>query len=105
MDLSYPSNRLTFGNLVKTEVPSVLFKYPYTFQQMLFDRVTDSDHRFHFLNELKLWGVQKTKKGIISNLLRYMFFASFICVTDFHQKFGFCIPKIDMGWVTVTLLS
>lgn len=64
VDLSYPSNRLTFGNLVKNEVPSALFKYPYTFQQMLFDRVTDSDHRFHFLNELKLWGVQKTKQDL-----------------------------------------
>ena len=40
---------------------------------MLFDRVTDSDHRFHFLNELKLWGVQKTKQGMISNLFRHMF--------------------------------
>ena len=86
MDISYPSNRLTFGNLVKNEVPSVLFKYPYTFQQMLFDRLTDSNHRFHFLNELKLWGVQKTKQGMISNLLRYMYFHISIKILVFGDQ-------------------
>ena len=95
MDLSYPSNRLTFGNLVKTEVPSVLFKYPYTFQQMLFDRVTDSDHRFHFLNELKLWGLQKTKKGIISNLLRYMFLQVLFALQIFIKNLVFA----DQKWI------
>ena len=80
---------------MKTEVPSVLFKYPYTFQQMLFDRVTDSDHRFHFLNELKLWGLQKTKKGIISNLLRYMFLQVLFALQIFIKNLVFA----DQKWI------
>ena len=82
---------------MKTEVPSVLFKYPYTFQQMLFDRVTDSDHRFHFLNELKLWGVQKTKKGIISNLLRYMFLQVLFALQIFIKNLVFAYQKWIWG--------